>query len=658
MNTTPPNVAEVCAIVAAKQYDLNFTTDVPDELKSDPEVIACILENCSLDFTKLPEQAQNDPAILRMVVKEAPFEYENFPEWARDDRDLTLAAVTETADAFKYASERLRGDRDVVSAALSARPSYDTIAFVSDSSLLDDVAIILQAVQGHNQAYAHIPEQWRADPAVLDAVIAMDIDASSFQLFPDAYRDNDEIALKAVTDDGSSYEYVSARLRADRTFALRAMTANGDALRYLPEEMKDDKEVVLAGLKAGDGLQVSGISDRLKSDVDVALTAVKSDNRALQYLTPERRNDERVINACLDGTGAAYEYFGDRFKSDIAIATTMAGKWGFSLEHAPDIIRNTRNIVRRAVETDANNYKFIGDGLKEDMDFLRELHAVNERILYHVDDDIKNRLFVTRIKTEEHRGTVLELALTLEDSFVDGNQRLALGSVVTRAGTPLVELSRFPVLVYEDDGPIGSYLTARSTNGLMIVGDFLFFVRRNTGAETWSNHLAGEKFAPGWGPEAQTTTDFLNHEVYLVPETIAHLDYASIPSLPRIYFGSEDNIPRGVQAIATEDHYREALTALEQKKNHGKSHYVRVDDHTLRVKSSPADEIFGAARVFVDGHGWRFLIPHDGGAMKSLERLRQTDDNDDKAWIRQQTGEVTAYQRELLRRHFGDDVLG
>ena len=79
----------------------------------------------------------------------------------------------------------------------------------------------------------------------------------------------------------------------------------------------------------------------------------------------------------------------------------------------------------------------------------------------------------------------------------------------------------------------------------------------------------------------------------------------------------------------------------------------RVSEGALKlVKQPDIDQISGAARVYVDGHGWRWLLPHAGGSFAALEVLTETDDAADWQWLKAHVADASAYQRALLVRHF------
>ncbi len=64
------------------------------------------------------------------------------------------------------------------------------------------------------------------------------------------------------------------------------------------------------------------------------------------------------------------------------------------------------------------------------------------------------------------------------------------------------------------------------------------------------------------------------------------------------------------------------------------------------------DACGGAARIFTDSHGWRWLFPHEGGPQASLEQLKATSDYDDWRRIQPFVREASDKERALVRAHF------
>lgn len=655
MENKRKSMKEVLNLIKEKSYELDFDIDVPDELKGNTDVIKCILENGNLDFEKLPDAVKNQKQLLMLIAEEKSYEFENFPDWAKDDKDIVLTAISKSYNAFEHASERLRSEREVVIAAFTAQSSYNTIQFVASEELQNDVGILKLAVKGHNQAFGYIPEKWRTNKELIELVLAGEVSSSSFEHFPIEYRDNYEIAKKVIGDDAGCFQYLSERLRNNKEIAIIAASGAWYALGEMPDAMLDDKDVVLSAVQNHEvGGHIEKISDRLKKDIEVVIASVLKDNRALEYFPDEFKDDNKVIEACLRGHGSAYKYFSERFKNDREIALQMSDKWNFDLGSAPEIFRNDKEIVKNAVKEDANNFKHISSELLKDLNFLKELFMLNDGVLYHMDENLKAQLFTIKVQSAEHRCKKIIYEMVIDDGYVQNNERPVKSSSVRQGESELVRCDNFPVLTYEDDGPVGSYLSVRYLNNILLVGNFTFFIKENTGKETWTNSLSKGNQWQGYGPEPQSNDDFLKHEVYLIPESAKTIDYNNLSKFPRLYFGRPNNLPKGIQLFSNEESYKVALTVLKQENTYGEPKYKKINDNTLEAVTSNADEVFGAARVYVDGVGWRFLIPHKEGALKALDVLKSTTDKDDMDWIKSQSGDLIEYQKNLLKGHFGD----
>jgi len=650
METNKKTLEEVLDLIKEKRYQLNYDVDVPEEFQANREVILSIMEHSSLDFEKLPDTVKNDRQILMLIAKEEPRKLNKFPDWAKDDKDIVKSLSDFDWGVFENVSERLRSDREVVLLALSGNSS-NNLEHVTSDELKNDKEILKLAVSGHSQALHWVPEKWRSDKELLDIILSKEVTATySFEHFPAEYRDNEEIAKKVLNDDASCFEHLSERLRNNKEIALTATLKSGAILGEMPESMLDDKDVVLNALAHDGWRYVDKISERLKNDIDVVIAAVLNDNRALKDFSYEFKNDEKVIEACLKGSGSAYEYFSERFKSDRNIAMLMSEKWNFNLDAAPENLRNNKEIVKNAVKESANNFEHIGSELIKDFGYLKELFNLNDGILSYMDEDLKAQLFTTKVQSVAHRSNKIIYEMVIDDGSVQNDERPVKCGCVKQEDVEIVRCDNFPVLTYEDDGPVGSYLSVRYLNNLASIGDFIFFIKENTGEETWTNRLSKGNH----GPEPQTNDDFLKHEVYLIPESIKTIEFNKLEHLPRLYFGRPNNLPKGIRLFPTEESYREALTVLKQEKIYGEPKYKKINDNTLEAIPGIVDEIFGAARVYVDGFGWRFLIPHKEGALKALEILKVTTDKDDLNWIKSQVGNLSEYQKNLLKEHFGN----
>jgi hypothetical protein len=347
-------------------------------------------------------------------------------------------------------------------------------------------------------------------------------------------------------------------------------------------------------------------------------------------------------------SGSCYQHFDASFQADRAIALRMSEGRDFYLEAVPTSLRGDREIVRNAIKSRAENIKHLPSELADDLAFLKELSVLNDGILYHLPDEVKARLFTTTVNSVEHRGRTITYRMVLDDGYVQDQQLPVRDAEVKAGDRVLVRMANFPVLTYEEDGPVGSYLTVRYLNNFVLTGDFVFFVKANSGEQTFTNWLSGD---PRY-TEPQPNDDFLKHSVYLVPETASVIQYADLSLCPRIYFGRRAQFPVGIQLFPSADSYREAVTVSKQEKTYGRPAFTRINETTLQATPVAVAEVAGAARVFVDGHGWRFLIPHRDGALAALATLKATSDRDDWVWLKAHSGSITDAQKKLLLEHF------
>lgn len=664
MESKAVTISEVLTLIKEKGYQLDFDVDISNEFKGNREVIASIIEHSSLNFNKLPDSARNDKQLLMLIANKESSEFSNFPDWARDDKDIVKSLSDFGWGVFENISERLRADREIVLLGLSG-DSSNNLEHVTSEELKNDIEILKLAVSGHGQALHWVPEKWRSDKDLLEIILSNKVSATySFEHFPLEYRDNEDIAKKVINDDAGCFQYLSERLRDNREIALSAVKNGGGYLKYASLRLRDDKEFVKIALKNNTWSTLRSVSERLKNDIEIVLAYVSIDNRTLQDFADEFKDNQRVIEECMKERksdwsekmfiqGAAYQYFSDRFKTNREIALHMSLGTDFNLGSAPENFRKDKEIVKNAVKESSNNFKYIGSELLNNFDYIKELYSLNEGVLSYMNEDLKAQLFTTKIQSIEHYGRKTIYEMVIDDGYVQNNERTIKKASVKQGDIELVSCNSFPVLTYEDDGPVGSYLSVRYLNNILLSGYFTFFVKENTGKETWTNSLSTGTKWQGYGPEPRTNDDFLKHEVYLIPESSKNIEYNNLSEFPRIYFGRSKNIPNGIQLFKTEDSYREALTVLKQENSYGEPKFKKINDYTLEAIPARVDEIFGAARVYVDNFGWRFLIPHKDGALKALEVLKSTTDIDDLNWLKVQVGNLIEYQKNLLKDHFG-----
>lgn len=639
---------EVLAAIRERCYQFKYELEVPESLKADRDIVLAALEHVRCGITIVPTAFHTDREVMFACAKYG-LDLGSLPDSWKDDAEFVAQLLHDSGGHFQHASPRVRSLRDVALLAV-ADTSYNNLAYVQPP-LFRDREVLKTALRAHIQAYLHVPEDLRADPELL----ALAIENSGgncvvFEKMPAFARDDRAIALKMVSRDGLGFRYASEQLRDDKEVLLTALAKDMRVLDDASARLRADVDVVRFVASSKDCRYGFRHLDPAARNIPDVVTLALQSGVDLKDLSDNWRDDEGTVRAAVGNRGENYQAASARLKAvrDIALLAAQdhvrgISFGGFDLSWAPDNLRADSEIVRHAIRSEARNISHVPSVLTRDDAFLRELAVLNDGILQHLPEDVKARLFLTSVESVEHRGRKVVYQMVLDEGCVHNCQRTAQKAMVMAAGMPLVSMAGLPVLTYEEDGPARSYLSVRYCNNLLLAGDFVFFVQLNSGN-------VGVDFrneANSW-----TNDEFLRHQVYLVPVEIGDLDYATLSACPRIYFGRHALFPKGIQLFPKENSYREAVTVLKQEAVYGDPLFTRIDNSTLQAAGVAVEEVAGAARVYVDGYGWRFLIPHAEGAIRALEVLKATQDHDDWLWIQMHAGALSLVQKLMLVSHF------
>lgn len=259
------------------------------------------------------------------------------------------------------------------------------------------------------------------------------------------------------------------------------------------------------------------------------------------------------------------------------------------------------------------------------------------------------------VQSQAHYNKIVKYELSLEDGPIDNRepfQRPVKKGSIVHGLKEEFSCSDFPVLSFEEDGPVGSYLTWRYLNNIVLLGSFAFFVKENSGSITFHQRRSMQDNVSNNVPPI--SDELLSHEVYVIPESVVEISFSDLGNLPRLYFGKAPYLPNGQMLFPTEESYREAFSILHQDGSYSNNWFKKIGTDTLEARNNDVDEVFGAARVYVDGYGWRFLIPNKNGVEKAIEVLKSSTHRDDLEWIKSQNGKLTDYQKGMLKDHFGE----
>jgi hypothetical protein len=196
----------------------------------------------SFDF--LHQSMQENNEIIEIVIDKLGNDIRDLTNGMRNSKYIIDKFFTQNPDNFEYASDELKNNADIIAKYVS-------------------------------------------------------LDGLCLKYASERIRDLKEIVLAAVKNNGLAVRFSSENLKKDFDIGINAVSENGDALEYLSEDLKDNLEVVSLAIstkmrfrktsswgfnsaneliEVKDGLAIRFASDRLKSNKELVLNAIRNSN--------------------------------------------------------------------------------------------------------------------------------------------------------------------------------------------------------------------------------------------------------------------------------------------------------------------------------------------------------------------------------------------
>lgn len=191
-----------------------------------------------------------------------------------------------------FGKEFCDGDREATKAYV--RENWRIMKYATEELRNDEDILMHALVQDGNALHFVTKESLKDDWRI--GLVAVCTNGWILEILSEKLRDMDEIVKSAVEQTAGSYEFASKRLRADRSLALNAVTSYGKVLEFVSDEsLQDDDEVVLAAVTSyGPALEYA--SNRLQDDKNIVQSAVASFPGALMFASEKLRDDKDVFS--------------------------------------------------------------------------------------------------------------------------------------------------------------------------------------------------------------------------------------------------------------------------------------------------------------------------------------------------------------------------
>lgn len=162
----PPELREsrgvLTELARSRAYGGGFSS-LPEANRRDLRLIREASDADADPLRFVPEELRSDPSVVARCVRAAPMTIGNASEELRCDRRLALLAVQGCGFALELLPEHLRRDRELALAALRRDPMA---ARVLEGELLRDWSFMRQVARQSRQVRKHVDERLKCEPGV------------------------------------------------------------------------------------------------------------------------------------------------------------------------------------------------------------------------------------------------------------------------------------------------------------------------------------------------------------------------------------------------------------------------------------------------------------------------------------------------------------
>lgn len=206
--------------------------------------------------------------------------------------------------------------------------------------------------------------------------------------------------LNAVRSDGLALNLeCNFWGRRDWRIALNAVAQNSAAYSLLSDELQKDEDIMIAAIRGGFSLEEA--SEEQKKNKQLVLYALKNYAKAFMWADSALQSDVEFVKKAVSVNGLALAYVQDKFKDNINVVLSAVNSNQKALEYA------TERLKLQAVKTSYQYYKYCGDGSRANQEIALEAVSQKARVINKVPHQLANNPdFVKQILSRQ--GIILE----------------------------------------------------------------------------------------------------------------------------------------------------------------------------------------------------------------------------------------------------------
>jgi len=271
-----------------------------------------------------------------------------------DDIAIVTEAVKQNGLALEFASERLKKDIEIFNIAVEQN---EDAALFAEENLYKSYKTALEDARLNG----NITPQFNDTRNLV--ILAIKTDTNNFKSISDRLKDDESIVKLAVEKEGSLLQYASLRLRKDRDIVLLATQNTPSAILYVDITIQADESIVLWIIKKDPNL-LKDLLKSIKNSWWIGMVAVQKNWLLLQYLSEQLKNNKDIVLAAIKQNGLALQFASERLKDDKDVVLIAVRQNGLALQFASERLKDDKWLVVNIIQNNYLTIRYISDDLR------------------------------------------------------------------------------------------------------------------------------------------------------------------------------------------------------------------------------------------------------------------------------------------------------
>jgi hypothetical protein len=344
-----------------------------------------------------------------------------------NDFDIVVAAVKQNGMALQFAHPTLKNDPKI--ATYAVKQNINSAQYI-DPSLHYDESFIMDVLRSKPAFYRRLPADMKKKKSIAERFVRTKQDDYTEVLYAVNYcgralkyasatlRDNETIALAAITNDRSAYFSISLRLKEKKELIYLAVEQHPEILAAVPDAIKNDIEIVQHALKhKRDPLRyVSADSHHIWNDRETMTLAALNIDMKIDYLSARFRADEIFMRVLVAHNPWALDYATDELKNNASVVNIAVKCEGNALRLAGPDVKNNKKTVTLAFTQNIHSMRYAHDDLAEDQAFALQAVQHNGRLIRYFSQEIKENSDIACAAIENNGRAIIYIARAFQDN--------------------------------------------------------------------------------------------------------------------------------------------------------------------------------------------------------------------------------------------------